>query len=325
VGDHIELAQGDPTFRDFYDNAFSFDSPALLDSPRGHILYLLHYDQPTLVDGFAVVDMPSVSILHQQTLPGQQLGTDADDPHTGHFVLYGCHVPRTGSASPASCTFWVVDAHTGKVKDKATIASLTVMDFMTIDAQNGRLLLYDGVSAVGSPLRQPDQIQVQLQLLSLYPLRLLRTIPLPHPYGAFPYSVVQQGIGVDEASGRALVISSHSLDLSDSPTDTAPGTARLVDTRSGRVLKTLMVGAQPATVVVDSALHRAYVANAMSCDVSVVDMRAGKLVARVRTGRKFPVAELVDAQTGNVFVIAQYAGVVTMFDAATTRMDPSGC
>jgi DNA-binding beta-propeller fold protein YncE len=66
-------------------------------------------------------------------------------------------------------------------------------------------------------------------------------------------------------------------------------------------------------------------ADAGSCDVSIIDMRTGKLVARVRTGKKFPVDELVDTVTGKVFVNNQFSGTVTMFDAATTRMDPPGC
>ena len=169
----------------------------------------------------------------------------------------------------------------------------------------------------------PD-ITAQLQIMRLYPLRLLHTITLPAPFGACNYKIRLHGVGVDEATGHALVLSDHSA-VDSSCADTAPGTVRLVDILSGRVLKTVTVGLDPATVVVDRALHRAYVADALTCDISVIDMRAGTLVAWVRTGKKFPVDELVDTKTGKVFVNNQFSATITMFDAATTRMDAPGC
>lgn len=311
VGDHAEVLPGGPSVTSLAPDGVLAANPPLFDPHTDHILFLLHYAQLPLSDGFAVADRLSGALVHQQKLIRQLLEWRAvDDVQSGAFVLAGC-------SGTQPCTLWVVDARTGKVTDKGSIASVLTVDSMAVDAQRGRLLLYDFVGA-------PPSYRTQIQLFSMQPLRLLRTIPLPHPYGAVTYGVLGQGIGVDEGSGHALVLSSHALDVVGS-TDTAPGTARLIDTRSGRVLKTAPVGGQPATVVVDSMLHRAYVADAMTCDISVIDMRAERLVARVRTGHKFPVAELVDTNTGTVFVINQIAHAITMFNAATTRMDPSGC
>jgi hypothetical protein len=90
VGDTTELLPGDPGPLVGRTVATASQPPWPLDPPTNRILAFLHYFQPTAADGFAVEDLASSSIVHEETLSDQPLGTDADDPQTSHFVLEGC-------------------------------------------------------------------------------------------------------------------------------------------------------------------------------------------------------------------------------------------
>jgi DNA-binding beta-propeller fold protein YncE len=97
---------------------------------------------------------------------------------------------------------------------------------------------------------------------------------------------------VDARTGHAFVAS---------PFD---GTIDMLDTHTGALLRTEMLGGMPRAVAVDERLGRVFVAAGGADNVSVLDSRMGRLVRTVRVGRG-PVALAVDVRANRVVVVCR--------------------
>lgn len=90
----------------------------------------------------------------------------------------------------------------------------------------------------------------------------------------------------------------------------------IIDIESRKVIATVPVGERPFGVTIAADGKRAYTANVGSDDVSVIDIPERKVVGTVKSGRR-PYA--VALSNGKGFVTDQYAGTITVFDAATLK------
>jgi len=89
----------------------------------------------------------------------------------------------------------------------------------------------------------------------------------------------------------------------------------VVKTRpAGPVLRIVTVGRNPATVAVDAQTGRAFIANADSNSVSVLDTTTGALLRTVPVGLD-PSALAVDERAGRVVVVNHDSGSVSVLDA----------
>jgi len=80
------------------------------------------------------------------------------------------------------------------------------------------------------------------------------------------------------------------------------------------------VGSQPVSVGFDSLLHRAYVANAGSKSVSVVNTSTNKVVKTIALSAAPPTAVAVDAKLGKVLVAEPSVGKVAVISAGLNRV-----
>jgi YVTN family beta-propeller protein len=75
----------------------------------------------------------------------------------------------------------------------------------------------------------------------------------------------------------------------------------VLDTRTGKLLRTVAVGALPTAVAVDERIGAVFVANAGSHSVSVLKASTGTVRRTIEVGTA-PVAVAVEAGGGRVFV-----------------------
>ena len=136
--------------------------------------------------------------------------------------------------------------------------------------------------------------------------------------GTWPWAVA-----IDSPTGYAFVV-----ERSTDATGLATGLGRVSigDTRTGAVLRTVAVGADPRAVTVDERAGRVLVANDDDASVSVLDAHTGALVTTIPVGER-PHGVAVDTQTGRIFVVNAGEGTVSVVDAlheAVLRHVPLG-
>jgi YVTN family beta-propeller protein len=98
------------------------------------------------------------------------------------------------------------------------------------------------------------------------------------------------GVAFDARADRAFV------------TNAGDNTTSIIDAASGRLLRTLHVGAAPVGVAVDSRTGRAFVSNNGSNTVSIIDTHTG-VVLGTRPVGWHPARVVVDERTGRVFIV----------------------
>lgn len=110
-------------------------------------------------------------------------------------------------------------------------------------------------------------------------------------------------------------------------TNGAANTATLINGVTGRVEATVPVGADPDAAVYDPATHAAFVMNAHSGDISVIDLRAGRETSRVQVGGALEFAAVDGA--GRLFVNVEDRNelvvVGTLHRRVTARYPLPGC
>lgn len=106
----------------------------------------------------------------------------------------------------------------------------------------------------------------------------------------------------DPSARRVLVFGSRDAGLPEA--FGGPGVCSVIDTRTGKVQRTLSVGTGPWHPALDRHLHRAFVANAGSGTVTIIDSRTGRIVRTIDVG-DHPAAVAVDERHHRVFVALQ--------------------
>lgn len=123
-----------------------------------------------------------------------------------------------------------------------------------------------------------------------------------------------QAVCVDEQTARAFVTGTSTEPPGYS---VALGTISVLDTHSGAVLRTVPVGDNPGTPVVDTRLGRVFVAGQAGASiVAMLDARSGALMRLIPVGG-VPTALAVDARYGHLFVLSAGDNTLTMLDAAS--------
>jgi YVTN family beta-propeller protein len=108
---------------------------------------------------------------------------------------------------------------------------------------------------------------------------------------------------VDERTGRVFVA------------NTEDRTVSLLDSRTGRLVRTITVGFYPELVAVDASSGHAFIGTDEG-QVNMLDGKTGSLLQSVRVGTE--VADLaVDEQTGRVFGADPDDGTVSLLDASS--------
>lgn len=144
--------------------------------------------------------------------------------------------------------------------------------------------------------------------------------------GTVPVGVNPGAVTVDARTHRAYVLNAGlSVTTSvrrggtyRSTSTPLPGSVSVLDTRDGRIVRTLTIGGEPRGLAVDARTGHLFVADAARNTVSMFVADTGVLVRRVAVGRS-PVDIAVDARTGHVFVVNQSSGTVSMLDARSSR------
>ncbi len=145
-----------------------------------------------------------------------------------------------------------------------------------------------------------------VSLLSARTGRLLQTTRL----GLAPLAVA-----VDPRTAHAFVLGTVVLPTGQ-PVGAQTGLVGVLDTRSGTLVRTVVVGRDAAALAVDGTTARVFVANSAADTVSVLDTRTGVVLRTVRVGGA-PAALAVDARDGHVFVANSDDGTLSMLDAGS--------
>lgn len=159
-------------------------------------------------------------------------------------------------------------------------------------------------------------------------------------------------IAIDSAAGRALVLNSYDTTVSviDEATGTVvatttvgsnggahpqaialdsrlghafvstdDGEVSMLDSRSGRLLRSVRVGSGLGAIAVSERTSRAFVADVDAGTIAVIDTAAGTLLRMVPVG-PFPVAIVCDARSGRAFVADQGDGTIVVLDTRSGRL-----
>lgn len=296
--------------------------------------------------GVIVLDSRSGAILGH-ILPGQAATGIVADGQTGHTFVASQRTDRNGFPIGTDRVS-LVDARSGRVMHTAEVprhVSQMVVDAQhrrvvvlsrsnrppylgsvsTLDARTGIVL--NSVSlpmsawgiglderaarafAIASPYSPP--FNGGLSVLDVRDGTLLRTIGLKDE----PFSITT----VDATHGRVFVIGEQT-DANSNPT--GPGSVRMLDARSGALLRTITVGRDPSAVAVDARGGRLVVASVGRVDpmqqgvplergsVSILDARTGRLSRSVSVGVA-PRAIVADELTGRAFVLCDGGTITT--------------
>ncbi len=144
--------------------------------------------------------------------------------------------------------------------------------------------------------------------------------------GTVPVGVNPGAVTVDARTHRAYVLNAG-MDVSTSvrrgggyrsTTTRLPGSVSVLDTRDGRIVRTLTIGGEPTGLALEARTGHLFVADAARNTVSMFVADTGTLVRRVTVGRS-PVSIVTDTRTEHVFVVNQGGGTVSMLDARSGR------
>jgi len=102
--------------------------------------------------------------------------------------------------------------------------------------------------------------------------------------------ITPDALAIAARLGRAYVINGGSNSVG------------VIDTRTGAVVGSAIVGSSPVALAVDEQTRRVFVTNAGSATISVLDARSGALLRTTPIGQN-PVATAVDVAVGRVFAL----------------------
>ncbi len=184
----------------------------------------------------------------------------------------------------------MIDAHAGIVLRHISVGAHPTA--LAVDRRAGRVVVLSGS---GATLLAADSGRV------------------PHRTTVAP----SLAIAIDARTGRAFAVG-------------ADNAVRLLDTRTGALLRTVSVGENPRSVGVDERAGRVFVTVRGPLDavgqprqrghVVVLDATTGVLVAAVRVG-KGPDALAVDGRTGKVFVVNDADNTVSAVAATRAAVE----
>lgn len=264
-----------------------------VDAASGH-LYV-----PTQA-GLAVLDSASGAVLGTVALPGQGWA---------EHVAVAARARRV-FATDSFHTLSVFDTE-GRLLRSLTIGSGALA--LAVDERAGHVFVY----TASSPWQADTCGFGHVSMLDAASRRLLRTVSVGMPPGELPdehtgcsvggSSTRQGALAVDERTGRLFVASR--IARGNEPTSVVS----VLDTASGALLRTVQVGRQPKTVVVDAPTGRVFVTDGTG--LSMLDARSGRLLrSYLVVAASGPLA--VDGRTGHLFV-PDTNGMIDTLDGST--------
>ena len=158
---------------------------------------------------------------------------------------------------------------------------------LTLDAQHGRL--YSADAADPDAPNAPGGPTIPNTSHAAAPLANVPTSALEPAPGSVAVAGDPIAVDSDPASGHTFVANIDAHHGYGSP---APGLVTMLDSASGAVLSTTVVGANPAALAVDTRRGRVYVSDAgaptgidgsasVAPDLTILDARNGRLLSRV--------------------------------------------
>lgn len=201
----------------------------------------------------------------------------------------------------------IVDVTTGRVVRTVTLGFNPRA--MAVDEQRGRALV------IGSDRAYAGRLAV----LDTHTGHLLRDAKL----GGFASSA----IAVDTRGGHtfvATVAGSGGACVTPGRVCHTPGTITIRNTSNGRALRSVAVGDNPSTIVVDERTQRVFVVNTGTNEgdvgtVSVLDAVTGHLVRTTTLGHE-PTGAAVDTRRGRVYVANSTSNTVSVLDARSGQL-----
>jgi len=198
----------------------------VVDTRSGHVFVTSPY-----AESVSMLDATSGRLL--RTVGGVHPGPAVVDERSGRvFVLNGGGHGTTGGTAS------VIDSRTGRVLGNVPVGKSTGLPVTPlVDAQTGRVFIANNASGTVSVLDARSGA-------------LLRTVPVgPHP----------AAMSVDVRSGRVFVSSLGAM--TSAGYLTGPGSVSVLDARNGLLVRTIIVGVEPALIAVDERVGRAFVVN----------------------------------------------------------------
>lgn len=183
----------------------------------------------------------------------------------------------------------------GRIIQSTTVAPRPAA--LAVDGAAGRVL----VASSGPPSA--------ISILDTHNGQLLATIPLSTPLFLSPY-----GVAVDEATGRAFVLNRGTYNPATGE-PTGQGSVLVLDTRAGRLLRTVTLGTDPGFVAVDAQRGRVFVLNGGTASnvngvvhphddgsISVLDAATGAITRTIPAGGN-PGLAAVEPRSGRLTVV----------------------
>jgi YVTN family beta-propeller protein len=254
------------------------------------------------------VDLRTRHILHTWSYAGWNVGDLVLDPQSGWVAVVLANSQRT------SAELLTFNARVRGTPVKTTYQPLLTEASIAVDEATNRVFVAS---------------MSDVEIYTLDTLHRVATISnLHYVIGFYPRDSYENRnwdselVAVDSALERAIIINPADTNQTALPgyqnTLSLYGTALIVDDRTGRVLYKVPIGEDPTAVQVDAQLHRAYITNRLSHDVTILDMHTGKRVALVNTGVG-PVSLVLDTASGEEFTANSGSNTVTMFPLTTTQ------
>lgn len=234
----------------------------------------------------------------------QNAGSLVVDTRTGHVLILS-RTPIPSATNVFNDRVSVFDVGSGQLIRTVALGrdadGLLATTSLAVDPRTG----YAFALSNGPQAQSPRGL---VTVLDARDGAVLRTVAVPNNPVA---------VAIDAPLGRAFVTSLASYSYNGPP---GQGYVSMLDIRTGRVLRTVVVGLHPQSLAVDTRTHRVFVANSDVGTISVLDARSGTLLRTVTTGG--PIQDVgVDEQTSHVMV-ATYnpPSYSAMLDARTGRV-----
>jgi len=180
-------------------------------------------------------------------------------------------------------------------------------------------------------------------LLLLAPLALILAGCRSHDFPQYPpeyreYAYVTNGGSgtvsvfdvVNVRLDREIAVGQNPVAIAASPTRNeiyavnsgiagGQGSVSVIHAETNTVAGTITVHSRPVSIEIDAAGDRAYVANAGSNTISVLDLKARREIAAIGVGEE-PVAARIAPDGGSLVVVNRHSGSVTIVDPAALHV-----
>lgn len=191
--------------------------------------------------------------------------------------------------------------------------SMHVIDTGFVDTKAWKANDMTGPAILNTRVLLPTIVLIALSGAGLW--AVLHSGPPERSIQSIAVNVYVHNITIDPGLPRAYV---SGIALGSLTSPTSIGAIGVIDTRTSRLVRTILVGSSPGSMAIAPRIGRVFITdpgfNYSGHAVDVVDAHSGKVI-RVATVGTYPDALAVDEQTMKVFVANVLSNTVSVLDA----------